>query len=1305
MFAQAQTSVVFEEWAESKGVQEFFYKNVTVTDVSNNVYVAGATLNGDGNYDLLISKFDKYGVHLWSDTVAGAGGGHDMAAAIAIDAEGDVLVCGTISAGGSEGNNMLLVKYDTDGFEYWRYSYDNGGNDDAAVALCFDGDNDIYLTGGTYNSTSLSDMLTIKVDRYGNLVWDETFDYNSLYDLGVKIALSGSRVVVTGGGQYNFNSFVIVALSYTQSDGSLSGGATIGGTQQTMEEVSDLYVDGDDNIYISGSVINSSYGYDFKIIKLDEDLNVLWTQTWDGQGLNDYSRGVKVAPNGDVYVCGTTATTDDGDDMVLLKYSSGGNLYWAKTYNGNYRGDDRAETLEYHPDGFIYVAGSSFVVSNMDYLTLKYNTSGDLLWEINYNSPYNKNDRATNMAIDSDGDIIVTGQCERDSVLKTYYAVKYVERTVISPQSSEIIPSSAHFTPNVGQIKNTEGNLAGDVVFVNRNDYPTIFVQNDKLTYVLSAIDTTSIDSLRQDTLHRVDMVFNKQNNNQRFYPLGEKPYFENYYLGHMEQFAERVHPYEQLVSFEVYDDIDVIVSNNNAGLKYYFVCKPGFNLGKLSWTYDGADTVLINNDALEIHTSLGTIIHPQADAWQIDGNGDVVSLAWQPDYENSNGNFSFSLGSFNTAQVLIIAIDKGTADAMASTVPEWGTYFGGNSIDHAYDLKVRNNGEFNFCGLTESTNFPVFGQSIFQEEYGGNQDAFVGCFNPDYSRKWVTYYGGGNSDRGYGVGVDNVNDLVYLCGVAGIDGWHPYNLALASNPSCYADNSSENATSKGFIVRLNNADGVRQWATLFGNSLSECRAIACDANGNVYVIGNIGANTPSIGCDAPLGGGFTICNPGNGAFVQSQHNGEGIPFIPGEGFVAKFNSSASLEWSTFLGGSNDESLNHIVVDNVNSKIFIVGSTKSVHDINDTECEGGSGFPLCSSSGYFQNELNGNDTSSSSDGFICSFSFSGQMNWSTYFGGLSIDFIRGAALNSENELYISGYTTSSLSSDNNCNVPTNSGFPTCSNGTNHSQDYSGSGDAFIAQFDESFNLKWSTFIGGNKNEQPEENVGGLKVTVDDSDNVYLFGVTNKSNTEPYPNVFENGNYNQSTHADLSENTFSMDCFVSGFDSNGILFWSTFYGGIGMDVAGNIGVFEDKILICGGTMSSQNFPLACPGQGDPYCQNNGPALFSRHAFFAQLKVGSSTNIFENIVERTDKCELVVFPNPTNEKFWIRTKNKTDYIQEITAFNSIGKQIYSRAYAGNDSNSELEMDLSFYPSGIYLFNIKTNNENCSIKVIKH
>jgi uncharacterized delta-60 repeat protein len=510
MFAQAQTPVVFEEWAESKGVQEFFYKNVTVTDVSNNVYVAGATLNQAGDYDLLITKFDKYGVHLWSDTIAGAGGGHDMAAAIAIDAEGDILVCGTISAGGSEGNNMLLVKYDTDGFEFWRYSYDNGGNDDAAVALCIDGDNDIYLTGGTYNSTSLSDMLTIKVDRYGNLVWDETYDYNNLYDLGVKIALSGTRVIVTGGAQHNFNSFAIVALSYTQSDGSLSGSAISGGTQQTMEEVSDLFVDENDNIYIAGSSVNPGYGYDFKLIKLDEDLEEVWVKTWDGEGLNDYARGVKVAPNGDVYLCGTSATSGDGDDMVLLKYSSGGNLYWAKTYNGNYRGDDRAETLEYHPDGFIYVAGSSFVVSNMDYLTLKYNTSGDLLWEINYNSPYNKNDRATNMAIDSDGDIIVTGQCERDSVLKTYYAVKYVEYTP-KIQNLETILGIKEFTveKNSGQVTYSNNTISNDIKFLNhRGVIPHCFM-NDKI--ILNKWSASN-DSTVNDSVVRVDIKFNKFN-------------------------------------------------------------------------------------------------------------------------------------------------------------------------------------------------------------------------------------------------------------------------------------------------------------------------------------------------------------------------------------------------------------------------------------------------------------------------------------------------------------------------------------------------------------------------------------------------------------------------------------------------------------------------------------------------------------------------------------------------------------------------------------------------------------------------
>ena len=50
---------VFPEWASTTGSQNFFFKNVVKTDASNNVYIAGATKNGAGNYDILVAKYNR----------------------------------------------------------------------------------------------------------------------------------------------------------------------------------------------------------------------------------------------------------------------------------------------------------------------------------------------------------------------------------------------------------------------------------------------------------------------------------------------------------------------------------------------------------------------------------------------------------------------------------------------------------------------------------------------------------------------------------------------------------------------------------------------------------------------------------------------------------------------------------------------------------------------------------------------------------------------------------------------------------------------------------------------------------------------------------------------------------------------------------------------------------------------------------------------------------------------------------------------------------------------------------------------
>jgi hypothetical protein len=97
-FGQQQTAI-FLDAASASGVQQMFYKTSIAKNASNDVFTCGATINGSGNYDILLTKHNSANVLQWSATFAGSYGGDDYAADIALDASGNVYVVGTTQVG------------------------------------------------------------------------------------------------------------------------------------------------------------------------------------------------------------------------------------------------------------------------------------------------------------------------------------------------------------------------------------------------------------------------------------------------------------------------------------------------------------------------------------------------------------------------------------------------------------------------------------------------------------------------------------------------------------------------------------------------------------------------------------------------------------------------------------------------------------------------------------------------------------------------------------------------------------------------------------------------------------------------------------------------------------------------------------------------------------------------------------------------------------------------------------------------------------------------------------------------------
>ncbi len=168
-----------------------------------------------------------------------------------------------------------------------------------------------------------------------------------------------------------------------------------------------------------------------------------------------------------------------------------------------------------------------------------------------------------------------------------------------------------------------------------------------------------------------------------------------------------------------------------------------------------------------------------------------------------------------------------------------------------------------------------------------------------DPLRVWGTYYGGHGDDRGMSCAVDNDN-FVYL------SGYTSSNSAIAN--SGYQNTYGGNFDA--FLVKFN-ASGVRQWATYFGGSdLDFSYSCTIDNSNNVY-----------------LAGLTTSTNLNSNAGHQNTFGGGGV-----DAFLAKFNSSGAILWSTYYGDAGNDVGRHCIVDGQNN-VYLAGYTNSSDNI------------------------------------------------------------------------------------------------------------------------------------------------------------------------------------------------------------------------------------------------------------------------------------------------------------------------------------------------------------------------------------
>ena len=158
-----------------------------------------------------------------------------------------------------------------------------------------------------------------------------------------------------------------------------------------------------------------------------------WASLFDGGGGNFVSEkatSLALDAAGDVYVAGQSYQSSSNDDYLTIRYNRSGDTVWTRRYNGPGNGIDVASDIALDKSGNVYVTGYSLGAGgDFDYATIKYSPSGDELWVARYDGPAIEgiaaSDYASALAVDDAGNACVTGKSAITFNSDDFLTVKY----------------------------------------------------------------------------------------------------------------------------------------------------------------------------------------------------------------------------------------------------------------------------------------------------------------------------------------------------------------------------------------------------------------------------------------------------------------------------------------------------------------------------------------------------------------------------------------------------------------------------------------------------------------------------------------------------------------------------------------------------------------------------------------------------------------------------------------------------------------------------------------------------------------
>ena len=342
-------------------------------DSNGNVFVTGQTYDGS-SYDAATIKYSSAGTPLWTNLYIGPANASDGGKALAVDSNGDVLVAGFYSYSGS--SYYLTLKYSNAGTLLWTNLYDAGGGDNVAYAVAVDGTGSVFVTGRSSGSGTGADYATVAYSGTGLPLWTNFYNGpgNTNDDIAYYIAVdSSSNVIVTGSSTGLGTGEDYATIKYSNAGVPLWNNR-YDGPAQGDDFPAGIAVDRGGNVFVTGSSTATNGYLDYATVAYSGAGAPLWTNRYDGPAQRDDSAfGIAVDSGGNVFVTGYSTATNGYSDYATVAYSGAGLPLWTNLFGGQQ--NSSASAIDVDGSGNLFVTGYWWNGSNNDYVTIKYSSS------------------------------------------------------------------------------------------------------------------------------------------------------------------------------------------------------------------------------------------------------------------------------------------------------------------------------------------------------------------------------------------------------------------------------------------------------------------------------------------------------------------------------------------------------------------------------------------------------------------------------------------------------------------------------------------------------------------------------------------------------------------------------------------------------------------------------------------------------------------------------------------------------------------------------------------------------------------